>query len=114
MAPFLDGAWPHLEAKPNGLREHPARDDPCLFLVFEDCGTIGLEGDPGQCHKEERVKNGFFTFLRTEGDSDKSETDRGRWGVGKTVGTIQLSSCCVLPAPFLIAYLSALFGGAGS
>jgi hypothetical protein len=32
LAPFLDGAWPHLEAKPNGLREPPGREEPCLFL----------------------------------------------------------------------------------
>jgi hypothetical protein len=31
------------------------------------------------------VKNGFFNFFRAKGHSDKAETDRGRWGVGKTV-----------------------------
>ncbi|HBI47091.1 MAG TPA: hypothetical protein DDY78_30195, partial [Planctomycetales bacterium] len=83
--PFLDGAWPHLEAKPNGLRDVPSPQDPCQFLTFEDFGTVGLEGDPEQWHIEDGVENGFFNFFRADGHSDKSETDRGRWGVGKTV-----------------------------
>ena len=85
VAPFLDGAWRHLEATPNGLRDVPSPQDTCLFLTFEDFGTFGLEGDPEQWHKEDGVTNGFFNFFRAEGHSDKGETDRGRWGVGKTV-----------------------------
>src|SRR5262249_19681581 len=45
----------------------------------------GLCGDPLQWHKKEGVKNGFFTFFRAEGQSDKEQGDRGRWGVGKFV-----------------------------
>lgn len=85
IAPYMDGIWPHLQARRNGLHEPPNRDDPCLYLLFEDFGTTGLEGDPEQWRKEEGVKNGFFNFFRAEGHSDKEETDRGRWGVGKTV-----------------------------
>ncbi|MFQ5688064.1 MAG: hypothetical protein ACE5GV_15560 [Candidatus Scalindua sp.] len=29
--------------------------------------------------------NSFYSFLRAEGQSNKSETDRGRWGIGKFV-----------------------------
>src|SRR5262245_7997749 len=61
VAPFLDGAWPHLEAERNGLHKDkvPKRQDDCLFLTFEDFGTSGLDGDPTQWHKQEGVKNGF-------------------------------------------------------
>src|SRR5262249_25880984 len=85
VAPFLTGAWPHLQARQNGLREVPRPDEVCQHLVFEDFGTTGLDGDPNQWHRVEGVKNGFFTFFRAEGHSDKGELDRGRWGVGKTV-----------------------------
>ncbi len=53
--------------------------------MFEDFGTSGLCGDPLQWHKKEGIKNGFFTFFRAEGQSDKEQADRGRWGVGKFV-----------------------------
>lgn len=85
MAPYLTGVWAHYRAKQNGLREVPAQTECCPFLVFEDFGTTGLCGDPLQWHKKEGVKNGFFTFFRAEGQSDKEEGDRGRWGVGKFV-----------------------------
>lgn len=81
---YLRAAWDHLAARKNGLREPPSPDELCKFLTFADFGTTGLEGDPGQWQKED-VENGFFAFFRSEGHSDKSETDRGRWGVGKTV-----------------------------
>jgi hypothetical protein len=85
MAPYLSSIWPHYQAKQNGLREVPTQTERCPVLVFEDFGTTGLCGDPLQWHKKEGVKNGFFTFFRAEGQSDKEEGDRGRWGVGKFV-----------------------------
>jgi hypothetical protein len=85
MAPYLTGVWPHYRAHQNGLCDIPADTDHCPFLVFEDFGTTGLCGDPLQWHKKEGVKNGFFTFFRAEGQSDKEQGDRGRWGVGKFV-----------------------------
>jgi hypothetical protein len=85
IAPFLAEGWPHFLAPRNGLRDPPSADGPCPYLTFEDFGTTGLEGDPAQWHKVEGQKNGFFAFFRAEGHSDKSELDRGRWGVGKTV-----------------------------
>jgi hypothetical protein len=85
LAPLLKEGWPHLRAPRNGLRELPLLDSPCPYLTFEDFGTTGLEGDPGQWHKVAGQKNGFFAFFRAEGYSDKGEMDRGRWGVGKTV-----------------------------
>jgi hypothetical protein len=38
-----------------------------------------------QWHKVEGRRNGFFTFFRAEGQSDKEKGERGRWGVGKFV-----------------------------
>lgn len=81
---FLEELWPHIHAGGNGLREPPQQTGDLHYLVYEDFGTTGLEGDPAQWRKE-KDKNHFFNFFRAEGHSDKSETDRGRWGVGKTV-----------------------------
>lgn len=85
VEPYLKDVWPHYKAKQNGLSDIPDDADRCPFLVCEDFGTTGLCGDPLQWHKKEGVKNGFFTFFRAEGQSDKEQGDRGRWGVGKFV-----------------------------
>ncbi|MGA9452284.1 MAG: hypothetical protein WBW41_13175 [Verrucomicrobiia bacterium] len=85
VAPWLNGAWPHLHATGNGLREPPSETSSCPFLVFEDFGACGLQGDVTQAFDEPGVKNHFFYFYRAEGRSGKSEVDRGRWGIGKHV-----------------------------
>lgn len=82
---WFDGAWEHLHAPGNGLKEAPDRGDACSFLVFEDFGTTGLQGDVTQAFDVPGSKNSFFYFFRAEGRSGKSESDRGRWGVGKHV-----------------------------
>jgi len=88
MRPLLAGIEPHLLASGNGLRHDtlPQPTQQCRFLVFEDFGTRGLEGDPDQWHKVDGRANKFYAFFRAEGESDKTEADRrGRWGVGKFV-----------------------------
>lgn len=85
LRPFLHYGWEHFLASDNGLTDRPAPEEPCRFLVFEDFGTTGLTGDPGQLLPIQDVDNRFFHFFRVEGRSDKHETDRGRWGVGKQV-----------------------------
>lgn len=87
LSKFLDGNWEHTRAPGNGLRPErvPNDSEPCPFLVFEDFGTTGLCGDETQWEPIEGKKNQFFHFFRAEGLSDKSEQDRGRWGVGKHV-----------------------------
>src|SRR5688572_10573910 len=45
---FFAGAWEHLRATGNGLREAPQQADLCPFIVYEDFGTSGLEGDVTQ------------------------------------------------------------------
>jgi hypothetical protein len=77
--------WSHVMAPGNGLRNQPATDESCPFLVFEDFGTIGLTGNPEEHQVVDDVENHFLNFFRAEGHSDKGAQDRGSWGVGKTV-----------------------------
>jgi hypothetical protein len=63
-------------------------DQPMSYLLVEDFGTRGLSGDPRQDSDDESARgprNDFYYFWRNVGRSRKSETDRGRWGLGKTV-----------------------------
>jgi len=82
---YFVGAWPHYMAKNSGLRDIPSVAEQCRYLVFEDFGTHGLRGNPAQWHKIDGTANDFFNFFRSEGQSDKGEQDRGRWGIGKFV-----------------------------
>ena len=84
-AHWLGDAWPHLTARDSGLRGIPVTPERCPFLVVEDFGTIGLEGDPTEWHRNgSGEKNHFFAFFRAEGVSENTG-GRGKWGVGKTV-----------------------------
>lgn len=85
VAPFLADAWDHIGVAGNGLRRAPRKGDSCRFVVFEDFGTSGLEGDERATSQSLARKNGFFCFFRAEGVSEKEGDDRGRWGLGKTV-----------------------------
>lgn len=86
---YLAGLWPHLAADRSGLGELPSNDGPLSFLVVEDSGTRGLQGDPRQCEDEEigsaPVRNDFYYFWRNVGRSRKASSELGRWGLGKTV-----------------------------
>lgn len=82
---YFKGGWDHFLAKNNGLRDAPRKDTAVKYIVFEDTGTTGLTGDVDQFHEVEGVRNPFYYFFRAEGQSNKSETDRGRWGLGKFV-----------------------------
>lgn len=82
---WFHGAWEHFHAPRNGLREAPKSNDPCPWLVFEDFGTCGLDGDVKQSEPVEAVRNHFFYFFRAEGKSVEGGKERGRWGVGKYV-----------------------------
>jgi len=85
LSEFTAGLEPHVAADRNGLRTPPSAGEPCAFLAFEDFGTTGLNGAPTDAYLDDDQKNGFFTFFRAEGLSQKDTNDRGRWGVGKTV-----------------------------
>jgi len=55
------------------------------YLVFEDFGTKGLNGDVSECSVDCAEKNPFFSFFWAEGRSAKSGANLGRWGIGKQV-----------------------------
>jgi hypothetical protein len=88
VRPYVEDAWPHLRADGNGLLpdELPSTGQPMPYLVFEDFGTKGLEGDESAPFRSATgEKNHFYHFFRAEGQSDKESTQRGSWGVGKHV-----------------------------
>ncbi len=60
----------------------------CRFLVCEDFGTRGLEGDTNLFRdplENNRSRQDFYWFWRNIGRSGKTGDDLGRWGLGKTV-----------------------------
>ncbi len=88
-SPYLTGLHDHLNEIEAGRSDTPAQNEPMPFLVIEDFGTRGLCGPPDQECDEvsspEGSHNDFFYFWRNVGRSKKHETERGRWGLGKTV-----------------------------
>jgi hypothetical protein len=67
----------------------PKSDERLDFVLVEDFGTRGLQGDPRQSEDDEigtsPFRNDFYYFWRNVGRSRKSASDLGRWGLGKTV-----------------------------
>ena len=58
------------------------------YLVIEDTGTAGLEGDWRQFDDsalQSAEDNYFYWFFRNVGRSGKSSLDGGSWGLGKWV-----------------------------
>jgi hypothetical protein len=90
---YFGGLDEHLHAVAKTIHTVlPRHDEPVPFLLIEDFGTRGLTGDPHvdpelEAGSDER-KNDFFYFWRNVGRSNKSEIDRGRWGLGKAVFTV--------------------------
>jgi len=86
---YLADLLPHLKARGNGLLDVPRPGEPMGFLVVEDFGTRGLQGDVRQYEDAEdgtgTRRNDFYYFWRNIGRSSKSTQDLGRWGLGKTV-----------------------------
>lgn len=73
----------------SSLGVQPAPDEPLEFMVVEDFGTRGLQGDPRQSEDEEidstGPRNDFYYFWRNIGRSRKQASELRRWGLGKTV-----------------------------
>jgi hypothetical protein len=84
---YLRGLKSHLEAKQAGLSERVKLTDPMNYLVIEDFGTRGLDGDTREDEDKgtDEKKNDFFYFWRNIGRAVEGTTARGRWGLGKTV-----------------------------
>lgn len=85
-APWLDGLQPHLKAVSSDLPDYPSQIEPCSFLVFEDFGTKGLNGDVA-LRKRTDERNDFFGFFFSEGASQKGGVEQGSNGIGKIVFT---------------------------
>ena len=96
---YLKGLQPHFEAvmqaesanvqedtdRYRELRDRRALlDGPLPFLVVEDFGTTGLQGDIEDNEIQARG-NDFWGFFRSIGISPKSEDAGGSWGLGKWV-----------------------------
>jgi len=84
---YLKGLEEHLKAKNSGLLESVDLNGPMDFIVVEDFGTRGLEGDIREDEDQgfDEKKNDFFYFWRNIGRAVEGTTLRGRWGLGKTV-----------------------------
>jgi hypothetical protein len=64
--------------------QHGVPLSPCRFLVCEDFGTRGLEGDTelfSDPLEGDRLRQDFYWFWRNIGRSGKTGDDLGRWGL---------------------------------
>ena len=86
---YLRGLRAHLSGEDAGLTDQPQANEPMDFMLIEDFGTRGLEGDIREDEDVSRdggrPKNDFFYFWRNIGRAVEGTTARGRWGLGKTV-----------------------------
>ena len=84
---YLDGLLPHLQAKHSGLQDLPSIAENLEYILIEDYGTRGLQGDVLQYDDldDDILKNDFYYFWRNIGRTRKESSDLGRWGLGKTV-----------------------------
>ena len=84
--PYLQGLIPHLEAVDARYVTLPDFTSPISFLVIEDFNTTGLEGDPLTTFlKDPKPGEDYYYFWHNVGRTGKSGSNRGSWGLGKTV-----------------------------
>jgi hypothetical protein len=81
----------------NGLQEHleavfddgaaPTAAGVCRYLVIEDFNTTGLTGDTNRdtAPVGQEENSSYTYFVHVEGQSNKGEGKKGKWGVGKIV-----------------------------
>ncbi len=83
---YFEGLLPHLEEIDGHYVTIPDLSKPMKFLVVEDFNTSGLEGDPKTTFlKDPNPNENFYYFWHNIGRTGKSGTNRGSWGLGKTV-----------------------------
>lgn len=83
---WFSSLWPHLQSEDCRLTGVEGAPRSGGFVVVEDFGTRGLEGDIRQGGLS-KSDNRFFNFFRAEGLSGNpmNGTTGGSWGVGKSV-----------------------------
>lgn len=84
---YINGLYEHMMSEQTGLLERINPNEPIDYIVIEDFGTRGLEGEIRE-NEDKRIgrnKNDFFYFWRNIGRAVEGSTARGRWGLGKTV-----------------------------
>lgn len=87
-APYLTGLTEHLQAGLEWDDIPLSLERPVNYLVIEDAGTVGLEGNWQQYDDSEAQPaegNHFYWFFRNVGRSGKRENEAGSWGLGKWV-----------------------------
>jgi len=83
---WFDDLWLHLQSDRNGLNNLPNAHSECGYIVIEDFGTTGLEGDPERGKlPDPNDEDDIFAFFRSSALSGKKGKAGGRWGVGKSV-----------------------------
>jgi len=84
---YFSGMRTHLNARHSGLQDVPPSFKDFEYILIEDYGTRGLQGDIFQYDDldDDFKRNDFYYFWRNIGRTRKGDTDLGRWGLGKTV-----------------------------
>ena len=88
LAYYFERLRPALVARQFEFNRNGSPKADCRFLVCEDFGTRGLEGDTqlfDDPPEDDRSQQDFYWFWRNIGHSGKTGADLGRWGLGKTV-----------------------------
>jgi hypothetical protein len=83
---YFEELLPHLKVIDPRYVSCPDMDAPMQFLVVEDFNTTGLEGNPEiTFQKDPKPGENFYYFWHNVGRTGKSGSNRGSWGLGKTV-----------------------------
>ena len=88
LAPHLDALDEIDDAIARRAAQGDLTHDGVPFIVIEDEGTVGLDGDWEQFDDNESQpadNNHFYWFFRNIGRSGKGDSDNGSWGLGKWV-----------------------------
>ena len=89
--PF-EGLAEHLKAEGSGIHRAPEPEELVDFLLIEDFGTTGLNGDPEEWEERAPItpsddgpSHDFYFFWRNVGRTGKTCQKPGSWGLGKQV-----------------------------
>lgn len=88
LAPHIDALTEADETISRRAAHGDLAHDGVPYIVIEDAGTVGLDGNWEQYNDSESEpadKNHFYWFFRNVGRSGKGDSDNGSWGLGKWV-----------------------------